>query len=335
MNNSLYATSLSRFKKNNGSYIAVGIMCGLFLILLSATCFFDPIIFLFLIPLLFFPFLFASHVACYSLENKERITIRAFGHYFIGFFHNQYRNSFRGLISFLKTLGVYFTCLFIVYFILYFINYQAYGAQFTDSLREVVTAYAAPDLSYEDLMVMLEANDGMLLTFFFYMVSFSTPLTVVAFTYFISISSISIYYRVNVRGVTNSLMRIAINRTFAKVGWKIRKDWCILNWPLFVIPVLGGTTGILITIFLIKDISFLIPITYVGSIIFLIFFFPFYFSNMEVIYHRYEEAFKLGNQEAINIVLSRIQTTIELSEEEKKDLENSFKESNPEEEENK
>ena len=54
------------------------------------------------------------------------------------------------------------------------------------------------------------------------------------------------------------------------------------------------------------------------------FFLPFYFSNMEVLYHRYEPYFKDGNKAAVEMILRRIQNSIELSEEEKEELEKSF-----------
>ena len=57
-----------------------------------------------------------------------------------------------------------------------------------------------------------------------------------------------------------------------------------------------------------------------------------YFPNMEVLYHRYENVFKEGNKMAIESILERIQTSIDLSEEEKRNLENSFKNDNEEKE---
>ena len=53
---------------------------------------------------------------------------------------------------------------------------------------------------------------------------------------------------------------------------------------------------------------------------------------MEVLYNRYENVFKEGNKMAIESILERIQTSIDLSEEEKRNLENSFKNDNEEKE---
>ena len=46
---------------------------------------------------------------------------------------------------------------------------------------------------------------------------------------------------------------------------------------------------------------------------------------METIYKKYEMNFKEGNQEAIETILTRIQNSIDLSEEEKKNLEASLR----------
>ena len=45
---------------------------------------------------------------------------------------------------------------------------------------------------------------------------------------------------------------------------------------------------------------------------------------MEVLYHRYEPYFKDGNKAAVEMILRRIQNSIELSEEEREELEKSF-----------
>ena len=105
----------------------------------------------------------------------------------------------------------------------------------------------------------------------------------------------------------------------------MKKDWFKLNWPLLVLPLFGAGIAILIYFLFINNITFLTPIVILGCTASLIFFLPFYFSNMEVIYHQYEKAFKDGNKKAIEMVLARIQSSIELSEEEKRSLEESFK----------
>ena len=52
---------------------------------------------------------------------------------------------------------------------------------------------------------------------------------------------------------------------------------------------------------------------------------------MEVLYHRYEPYFREGNKAAVEMILRRIQSSIDLTEEERKELEASFKQDDDEE----
>lgn len=332
MNESLISKSFSRFKKNASTYIAVGAFCGLFLILAATLSFIDSSIAILSIPLIVFPFLFASHVACYYLEANQQVNISAVSRYYFGFFRPQFRSSFRGIKSFLTSLAVYFGAMLIIYLALYAIYNAKYGETFTTAFSNIVRVYSSNETTYEDLMNSLKANDGFLLTFFVYVSTLPIPFAVLWFIYSASFHSISIYYRLNVRGGTPSLIRLAINETYARCRRKMRADWFKLNWPSLLLSLLGSIAGGLISYFLIKDITFFTPIVTLGSVSLLLFFLPIYFSNMEVIYSRYIEAFKDGNKMAIEAILARIQSSIDLSEEERKQLEDSFKEETKEEE---
>lgn len=331
MKESLASKSFARFKNNISSYIAVGVLCGLFFVLLTAFTLLDEIMLIFAVPVLALPFLFASHISCYLLSIGEPIRLRAFFHYFVSFFRPQFRGSFRGITSFLKCLAVYGSLLLIAYFSLYLVYRQQYGELFLNSVNELVSQYLA-GASYEELLVVLKANDGMLLTFMMYVSSIPLPFAISTFMYFISFNSISLYYRANINNGTPSLMRLAIANAYARYRRSMRKDWFKLNWLIIVLPLVGSTLSSLIYFFVVKDPMYLPPILNAGAFIPYIFFLPFYFANMEVLYLRYENVFKEGNKMAIKAFLERIQTSIELSEEEKRNLEESFRNNNDEKE---
>ena len=332
MKDSLFSTSFSRFKKNPTSYIAVGAFCGLFFILAATFSFVDVSIAIFAIPLLVFPFMFASHVACFYLQANQQVTISSISRYFFGFFNPQFRSSFRGIKSFLTSLAVYFGSMIVIYVIFYAIYSRVYGETFTSAFSNIVVLYSAKDTTYEDLLRELNANDGFLLTFFVYISTLPIPFAVLWFIYSVSFNSLSIYYRLNVRGGTASLIRLAINATYSRCRNKMRADWFKLNWPTLVLSLLGSVASGLIAYFFIKDITYFSAIVCLGSVSLLLFFLPIYFSNMEVIYSRYINEFKEGNKMAVEAVLARIQSSIDLSEEERKKLEESFKDETKEEE---
>ena len=327
MKESLLTASFKRFKSNMSSYIAVGVFCALFFILISTLSFLDKFIALIAVPLFALPFLFASHISCYLLEMNQPITPSAFFRYYSSFYSPQFRSSFRVLISFLKTLAVYFCALTVSGIILFIVFRNIYGDVFYSSINAVIKEYLN-GVTYEELFELLHENDGILLTYLAYTTAMPIPFAITAFFYFISFSSIALYYRANVNIGAPSLLRLAIASTYEKNRGSMRKDWFILNWPLLVLLFVGSVTSGLICIFAFKNTAFMSPAFVIGAFILLIFFLPFYFPNMEVLYHRYEEEFKDGNRKAVEIILTRIQNSIELSEEERRNLEESFKNDN-------
>lgn len=333
MEKSLRSLSFNKFKANPTSYIAIGVMCGLFLVLAMVFSFLDPAFLVIAIPLLAMPFLFASHIGCYYLQINQPITISAFFRYFVGFFRMQFRGSFRGLISFLKAIAFYFLGIVVATIVIYMIFKAQHGEVFTSSLNRLIYEYvSSPDATYEDIINILNENDGLLLTFITYISTFGIPLAMLAFIYHISFSSLSIYYRANVILAAPALIKMSIANTYGQHRHNMSKDWFKLNWPILVLSFLGMAAFAAIDILLIKRIDLLPGFVIVGGVSLLMFYLPFYFVNMETIYAKYEENFKQGNQEAINSVLQRIQNSIDLSEEEKKALEESLRGKNEEEE---
>ena len=325
MKESLTRASLTKFKNNSASYVAVGLMCGLFLILTMLFALINQTLLIIAIPLLGMPFLFASHVACYYLEIDQPVTISAYFRYFIGFFRAQFRGSFRGIISFLKSLAFYFAGALVAGIIVYCAFKAYYGIVFTDALNELVYQYiSSTDYTYEDLSLLLNENNGLLLTFIFYVSAFAIPSAMLAFIYHVSFSSIAIYYRTNVI-TTLPLLKMSISYTYSNHRKDMRKDWFLLNWPMLVLSFLGMAAFAVIDILIIRRVDLLPAFVIIGGVSLLMFYLPLYFVNMETIYKKYESYFKQGNQEAINAILARIQSSIELSEEEKRNLEESLK----------
>ena len=219
----------------------------------------------------------------------------------------------------------------ISYVIMYCVFKQVYGAQFSDALTNLIKQYASSNMTYEDIANAMQENNGILLTFIIYVTVLPIPVAILRFIYATSMASISIYYRNNCVGATTSLISLAINNTYAFFRRKIRKDWFSLNWPLLALSLLGSIAGGLIAFFFISDPIYISAFVSLGSVALLALFLPIYFSNMETLYERYADAFKEGNKRAIEAILARIQSSIDLTDDEKRGLEESFKNSDNEE----
>lgn len=325
MKESLQHKSFDTFKSNPTSYIAVGVMCGMFLILSVLVSLIDPLLLVVALPIIGLPFLFASHVSCYFLRINQPITISAYFRYFLGFFRAQFRGSFRAIISYLKSLAVYFAGIFVASIVIYLIYKMQYGVLFTEALNKFVYQYvSSAEYTYEDIMDLLYENNNLLLTFFIYISAFGIPLAVLAFIYYISFSSLSIYYRTSLTIVASPLLKMSVGNTYNKYRKKMRLDWLKLNWPILVLSLFGMVAAALINLFFIRRVDLLPGMIIIGAVSLLMFYLPLYFTNMETIYLKYEDKFKEGNQEAISTILQRIQNSIDLSEEEKRNLEQSL-----------
>lgn len=325
MKNSLREAALSKTKKNLIANLAIGLFCGLALILVAMLSLIDIYYVFFSMPIFLFPFLFASHISSFYLQLNQEISLTGFFNYFTGYFKSQFRGAFRAILSFGKSLIFYLLSLFAFYFLFYLIFQNYYGDLFINSFINFVSQYSISITNYEEIVNSLLANDNLLLTFFVYIeVSASIPF-ILSFIYFISFSSLSIYYRAGVLVGASSIISLCIANTFRSHRKQINKDWWSLNWPMLVLSLTGMISAAIIDLLIIQDISLLPSFVIVGSVALLMFFLPFYFSNMEVIYKKYENDFKKGNEDAIKSILERIQASIDFSAEEKKNIEESFR----------
>ncbi len=325
MKNPLRQQAYHIAKKNIYANIAIGIFCGLAMILVTMLTLIDFSFLIIIIPFFLLPFLFACHISSYYLQINQPVSMLGFFNYFLGYFRPQFRGTFRAINSFLKSVLFYLGGTFVFSSILYLIFQSYYGQFFVDAIQEFVVAFNLNELSIEELNNMLNANNGLILTFFAYVEAAAIAPFMLSFIYFISFSSISLYYRANVLVTTIPIIQLCINNTYRRFGKGMRKDWWALNWPLLALSVLGMVVASVICIFAIRNIALLPSLVTIGSVALLFLFLPFYYPNLEVIYKKYEKHFKQGNEQAINEIIQKIQQSIDISAEEKKNIEESLK----------
>ena len=325
MKQSLRHLSFERFKQNVGSYIAIGLMCGLFLVLAAMLSLLNELLLLVVMPIICLPMIFACYIACYYMKANQPVTIAAMTHYYFGFFNPKYRGSFRGIRAFLISLAFYTGGTLIVFIIFYSIYKSTYGTTFTSSLSNLIRDYMSNEFTYEDLVNALSANNNLLLTFVLYVYSLALPVGILFFIYSISFSSLSIYYRDRVITGAPSLLRLAIGSAYSICANKMRKEWFKLNWPLLALSLIGSVLGAVVSIFIVKNVSYLFAFISLGSVALLFFYLPFYFPSMEILFEHFEYAFVEGNKKAVDMIIARIQSSIELTDEEKRNLEESFR----------
>ena len=106
------------------------------------------------------------------------------------------------------------------------------------------------------------------------------------------------------------------------------KDYLSLNWPLYLLFTIGFAGGIALGYFWKQDISYMFSLALSCSALCVTFFLPFYFSNQEVIYDKYDVYFQRGTEAVAKRLVNMMQQNIDLTLEEKKRIEDSLENRN-------
>ena len=232
-----------------------------------------------LLPLLILPFFFACGVSHLSLREKDELTFRnLFGFYRL-FFRSPFYSSFSAIKSFFKA----FLVEIILSFIATGICYAAFATSetFVVTLNQIAESLSDMSITMESFQTALEANGNELGNFLSLTNGINVMLFGLAFIFFVSREEITIYIRLKTRNIplANQIARASI--TANKKNFN--KAFLALNWPLFLILILGMVGGCFLSIYVFKnyDICGVVGLSMgIGlSSIFL----PFYFANMEAI----------------------------------------------------
>lgn len=307
----------------------LGISLALFIAAVVAIDFIYPGLFYLFIPLLVLPFLFAFMMLNYSLSIKDEVsaknTFRLFGIYFT----RPFRSSFRVILSFFKMIIVQFVFTLVLFGILYFSYSGYYGDVFNENFTGLINTFtnqttmstSAYNTAIEGY---LSANGNMLQNFTYALIIPSDFVAVIVFCFLISIESFSIYARLSLPQSTQVFVRTSVKRAIKKQKNNFYGSYLALNWPLFVLLVVGMIGGSLAMLFLFNNVNYASIVGVICGFILTSFFLPFYFNNMQSLYSLLEPDVKASSQELAREMLSSIRMQRELNEQEAKELQDAI-----------
>ena len=113
-------------------------------------------------------------------------------------------------------------------------------------------------------------------------------------------------------------------------------DYWALNWPLYVLLLLGFGGGAYLgyvwgqnySSFYSDVVTTMVSCGFVFGAVGASLFMPFYFSNQEVLFDSYKDEFEVSMNNVTNFMLQNIQRNIDLSNEEKERLKQSLIDTN-------
>ena len=293
-----------------------------------------PALCLLTFPLVILPIVFSGILQHIYLRQNGQLTIRgslvSFGLYFTPIF----RGAFRFLFSLLKSVLVFIIIEMTVSFIVSTI-YQATSPQFVEMINSLYDTIYSETLSLEKVNEILMANDAILFRYLVIVLMPSYFIAVLFLIYNISRNSITSYFLADNKKGNPQIARYVYGDVLRNKRFALLRDYWILNWPLYVLLIIGFGGGAVLGYFWKQDLLTMITCGNVLGALLTMFVFPFYFANQEALYERYKVYFDQGLKNVTSFMLQNIQRNIDLSNEEKERLEQTFLDDNPKDESNK
>lgn len=302
--------SLDNFKKHYSSSIVLSLVCGLLILVLISigATEIGPALMVLIVPLVILPFIFATQVAHFGLREKIAPSFRLQMRFFFAYFSLPFRGVYSVLKSFLFAL-LTFAVLTSVCSVFANMICADIFTNFTDIQNQIMTLINSGNTT--DLAKILEDNSVMLMI---YMDIATLPALFLAFLLFvimISYNSLQVYLRIKVPNLNHSYARYVYNYAKASIYGKIMSAYWALNFPLYILLVLGFAGGIGIGLSFTVEYTYLATLGVAGAIALMIFFLPFYFSNMESIYLAYEDIFKAASKKATDDIINHFEREVD------------------------
>ena len=272
--------ALGKYKSHKFNSWIVAIICGLFLGALTLLGLISEALIIILIPFVILPFLFACILSHASLSEKDELTARNLFSFYRLFYRPPFFSSFSAIRSFFKSLLVEIVLGFVSTGIIYAIFSQS--TTFVVSLNQVIESISDMSITTEQYQAALDANGGELGHFMDLTNAVNFLIFAGSFIFFILKEEITIYIRVVTKNIplAHQIARQAIKSNFKKFN----KAFFALNWPLFVIILVGMIGGCVLSILVFNNYSICGAVGLAMGIALSSTYLPFYFSNQEAIF---------------------------------------------------
>jgi hypothetical protein len=283
--------SIENLKTNISSSIVLSVVLMLFFAVLSSITAIESsqLVMIFIVlPFLAMPLIFATQISHAGLRDKIYPSFKIQ----TGFFFAYFSRTLRGAFNFMKSLIISVLVFLVLSSLL-----SIFGGMITSTIypmyneiqNQILEAISVGDLS--TLNRLISENKAMLDT---YSDLSNLPALFIAFIAFIALisyNSLQIYFKLKNPFLTPSFSRYVFARAKATFAPELMKTYWALNYPLYILSTIGFLSGALIGAIFTIDFNYLLAASLIGSIIFMMFFLPFYFSNMEQIYFTFEDRF--------------------------------------------
>lgn len=293
MDKTLRSRAFDSYKNHKLASWMLAVFCGLILAGLIILCSAETILLFFVVPIILLPFLFSCYMMHLGFSYNKELSLSGFTRFFTLFFRKPFNSSFNFWFSFFKFL----ICSIVLEALFGLISYIVCSSINPTSFNEMLNTFFNIMTSVEavtDLKTAFGDNYSMYLIFI--NVS-SIPTSIISFIYFvynIVFYSGSIYFRAAYKNVGGKFLNYVYRYTTKTIAKDYKKDFLMLEWPLFVLICVGSIIGATVPLLFTANTAFITLCGTAGGILLATFYLPFHFPNMESLYKKYEDSFKYG-----------------------------------------
>ena len=298
----------------------LGLTTGILMSAIIALDLLVPCLSVVTFPLLVLPMIFSATLQHVIFKTNGQLTVRSSLRSFGLYFRREFNSSFSFLFSLLKSIILFFAVEMTISFVLSYVL-QTLNPAFSTAVEEFYAMLEGGDLTIENVNNILYANGDVLFNYMSSVLFPSVFLAIIFLIYNLSRNSIMIYYRLNLKGVNGRFVAMVYRDVLRRKRMKMLGDYLSLNWPLYVLLVVGFVGGILGGYFWKKDLLTMLALGLLGGSLLSSFFLPFYFGNQEALFDFYANEIGVSSNNVTKYMLMSLQSNIDLSIEEKERLE--------------
>lgn len=303
----------------------MSIFCILVLIGFIALDAVVPSLSIITLPIFFFPLLFACFAILFSIKYGGTVTLGTTFTIGLTYFRSPNFGCFNLLKNLLKGLLVYFVSLFIFMLVLNPIFLKIYGQEFIDSYQGLIDFSMSTDV---EAMQDFLNNNPLIVNYLVLSNALASTFGILFFTYGVIFSSISVYVRMGLPLAPGPAITGLVNEFFRYNRRSYRRDFWFLNWPVFLLLILGNVVGYLIVILIDMEYFYLNILPNIIGFGLMLIFLPFMFANMEALFDKYSLDFKKTGDRLARDALSALKRRSDINEEEKRKIEEFLEEGN-------
>ena len=313
------------FSSNPTAYIFSGVFFCLFGLLGICFCFLDPLLGSVIEIFVMLPLLLGGIMTASSSEFYQKVSITNLFRFSTRYYSPQFYGCFGALICLLKGIIVEVASTFIVLPIMFFVFRANYGANFTEPLKLLLEYITSFENDSEALVGIFAMNNNMLDNFTMFVSSICSLFGILTFIVAISYRAITAYFRLLLRNDNAFFGRRAVDQTIKNNRRAMFKDHLLLNWPLLLLALIGLVGGFLFSYYVVNDLLYAIEFASMFAFLAMAFYFPIYLANMASIFEKYQFTIAKGISDSIKETIRNIQSSVDLSEEDKKQIEETLK----------